>query len=577
MSLNMHHVKKRFVISFLGMNPEEITYVRPNTWAGEGINEIKTSYVSYAVHHLTQATRTFTICTPESADTFNKMAEQYAPDVRFASSLSPATIADFVMVMKEDHDVEDVFSIISNIITAYNADDIEWVFDITGGFRNIPFIVNTVLEYLSVIHDVRVYDVCYARKYGNSASILSLNLQRTYALWARATDVFVRYGQSDQLVELFARLPPESGGAQDYLNVIGSMVDALYTAQFDQLTKAANDLLAMLDKVRNQPLFLGAYEPLTKLLQHIRTTYAVFVVENDIHLQHHVIRWYIDHRMWAQAIIASHEYLISLSMHYFNDTNKKRKHWENVGMGSFTNSDNDALYVIWDTTQANSINRIRLEHRYRYDSEFSGKYHRTDVSNGIAGTQIRSQVNTIVTSLINESGVRAYRGSLSKSAYFDGWCKQQIEICRLIERYFADSDYTRTQDATVILQHMRMSDEAEWVTHMTNLHRLALVEYADADVALSPHTVLADVDYQPRVIVCFEMLMREVFKGREALLKDVPQGVILYPIGNEIRKARNGVSHMSGVADIHTINDLCERLITMAEAMQRDDIHHRHD
>lgn len=518
---------KRYIISFLGIKPKKTTYRCAVEWknvSGSAVQTqtIETPYVSYAVHGLSEATRSFVICTEEAAETFDAMQKNDTHRHIFVKGLmnvhmsSADSSADFVMVGKEDGNIDDIFGLIDKIVSNNNAPDVEWLFDITGTFRSIPFTVNVVLEYLSVLTNLRVYDICYAR-FGDTTQILSIYLQRTYTLWVRATDAFVRYGQADQLVALFEQLPPERGGAIDYIEVIQRMVDTLYTAQFIQLRESAKKLLTMVDNERNQPLFLGAYEPLTKLLQHIRNAYAVFVDDDDINLQRHVICWYINHRMWAQAIIASHEYMISLAMHYDNDKNKTRKHWDNVGMGSFTDDKNNMLYVIWEKTQDNIINRVKLHLRCK--------------NNG------------------------------------DGY-NQKIVICQMMERYFTDTNQAHVQDVTVLLQKMRNEKKSEWVNKMTDLHLKKLKEYANADVGFLSKGLTVAANGQ-QIESCFNLLIQEVFRNRDKSLRGIPKDITLYPIGNEIRKARNSVSHMQGVADIATIKSLCERLITVSESMQR--------
>lgn len=568
---------KRYVISFLGINPKETTYQCAVVWKnvrGSAVQTqtILTPYVSYAVHELSEATRSFVICTEEAAETFDAMQKNDTHGHTFVKGLMNAHMssADFVMVGKEDGNVDDIFGLIDKIVSQHNAPDVEWLFDITGGFRSIPFTVSAVLEYLSVLIDLRVYDICYAR-FGEMTEIVSVNIQRTYILWARATEAFVRYGHADQLIELFAQLPLEQGGATDYLKTIRNMVDALYTAKFADLSDAAGNLLSMLQAVRNKPFFLGEYEPFTKFLQYIIEEYQVFVMQNndaDAELQRlsHIINWYLNHRMWAQAIIAAHETLISVAKHYFGNKADNRNQWENVGIGCFTNTENTDLYVLWENTSDNPINKQKMTHIYIDNSKFNGGYNRGDITNGIQEVELHNRpIKDIVNKLMEQSKVRQYRPVDGRRQYFEQWCKEQKTMCTVIELFFTSENHRFINDITRLLQSMRSGNVMEWIEETTHRYLADLKSYAQSSTEMS-RTNLSVREYEPRLTALFTDLMHRLFESRERLLADVPVGVELYSIGNEIRKARNGVSHMNGVADIYTIQELCKQLLTIMDS-----------
>lgn len=573
---------KRYVISVLGISPKATSYHSPGSWKdvhGDNLQnqQIDTEYTPYAVHVLSKATRSFVICTEEAAKIFDEMQKNDKHGHTFVKGLMNAHMssADFVMVGKEDGNIADVFGLIDTIVSKNNAADVEWLFDITGGFRSISFTVIAVLEYLSVLIDLRVYDICYAQL-GTPTKIESVKIQRTYILWARATEAFVRYGHADQLIELFAQLPLEQGGATDYLNTISNMVDALYTAKFADLSDAAGNLLSMLQAVRNKPFFLGEYEPFTKFLQHIIKEYQVFVMQDndDAELKRlsHIINWYLNHRMWAQAIIAAHETLISVAKHYVGNETETCNKWENVGIGSFTNADNTDLYVLWVDPQDNPVHQQKMAHIYYIDnSPFNGGYNRGDIMNGIKDEQLRRSVSDIVSKLIKQSNVRNHypADDQSRYQYFERWCKEQKTMCRVIEQFFTSDNHQSINEIIRLLQSMRLGSQSKWEKKIAELYHPPLKSYAASSKDLSDLEI-SPKEYEPRLIALFTQSMRHLFVARQQILVNVPESVALYSIGNEIRKARNGVSHMNGVADIYTIQKLCERLLTVMDSFAQN-------
>jgi len=310
----------RYLISFLGDDSKYDVYEYSR--ADDTNNTCKMKYAPVAAMVLYAIEKAYVVCpTAVAKDSFNRMIAQLPNtiskdnifDAGFGTDINSTTVGMYKSLL---------YDLIESIVSDTQNRGVEWIFDISLGFRSLPFEAASIIAYLSIVQpDVRVVDTIYTQIIKQSVyQFQSLTRQTTYNAWTRATDMFIRYGQADLFSKQLKILKQEQSNLEPLIaeldkNFTG-VADALHTANTRLLGQCAANLQRNIGDIKQQSKDSG---PLFTLLDRVAGEYAVFIPENnsyqaEIVRQRQVIQWYLDKRNWALAIQLAAEHLILLKL-----------------------------------------------------------------------------------------------------------------------------------------------------------------------------------------------------------------------------------------------------------------------
>lgn len=230
---------------------------------------------------------------------------------------------------------------IFNTIVSEIQDGDRVLFDITHGFRSLPFLTFLALAYVrNVREDVEIERVVYGayeavERDNPCKPVFDLTPFIGLLDWIGAVSVFQQTGNAQPIANLVKgaqdrphklRLP---GNLPIHLKSMGSglenLSDALLTNRILETQTAAAELITQLDKTK-QEIDEWA-QPFGVLLDQIQSTYQPLALQKprdpmkrpqSLIGQYQQIRWYIQNHQYLQAITLAREWLISWSCYQLN-------------------------------------------------------------------------------------------------------------------------------------------------------------------------------------------------------------------------------------------------------------------
>ena len=545
-------MKTRYMISFLGMGyKNESRYFEnlnhPNAASFD------TKYELLAAKNFFNVSTIFVICaTQESRKTFQTMQneEQRNTAYRFAQYDETDEQANIIQCDMDNN--QSLFEVIEKIVSKHKS--VEWIFNITLGFRHIMFEAASVLSYLAVVQpDVRILRTIYAEVIDSTTVVKSnqdqrkefgytdLARQTSYAQWTRATDMFIRYGQADLLstrLEIFKQEQSHLASLIDNLdkNITG-VADALHTANTRRLGQCAADLQKNINDMKRQAMGSG---PLFTLLDRVAGEYAVFIPKNDsyqaeIVRQRQVIKWYITKRNWALAIQLAAEHLILL----------KQIADQNISISDPYRTRNLAGKVWYGWIFTNDQRKfIDIEKIYEKHVDTIKKKH----------------IDT-ATKAYQQAHMQPFRIWEDKTFKYEYW--QDFQAGKLGR---AQCDAVRELLNAVgdenALKQLGYDKITESIKAVYNQHKSELKKVKELDVDDCRDIMIALADgTNPDVN---KDLLTELRKDNQ-LVQDCKVIKGATPIGANIRTARNGMAHIDGGTSPDDIQKMCEQVCKMSE------------
>ncbi|MFQ3672319.1 MAG: TIGR02221 family CRISPR-associated protein, partial [Aggregatilineales bacterium] len=140
---------------------------------------------------------------------------------------------------------------IFNAISLSIPDNAELIIDVTNGLRSIPILMLSALRYLQRIKNVTIREIyyCAADVVGRNVStkpVYSVSMFNNLLDWANAVEVFLRTGNSIQLVETIRLIGKDELG-EEWNRITGHLQDlseALDLLRIEQVMR----LSALLDR-----------------------------------------------------------------------------------------------------------------------------------------------------------------------------------------------------------------------------------------------------------------------------------------------------------------------------------------
>ncbi len=238
-------------------------------------------------------------------ENFEELAEDHV------ATLEPVDIPDGA-------DEDELWTVFQTVIDAVDEGE-EVVFDITHGFRSLPFLSFLAAAYLRVVKKVKLKAVFYgnfeARDVSvqpNRAPVIDLTPFVSLLDWMIAADRFVRFGDGrDLAVQLRATQPAYQADSQEFQQWRQSGIGQA-TATLESLALAMrfirpDEAMAASDRLRTQitdavsgiQTFARPFQPLS---QQIIAGYAPLALEREriisdpakaLAVEREMVRWYL--------------------------------------------------------------------------------------------------------------------------------------------------------------------------------------------------------------------------------------------------------------------------------------------
>ena len=296
------------------------------------------------------------------------------------------------------------------------------LFDITHGFRSLPFLAFLALAYVRKVRkNVEIERVVYGayeavERDNPYKPVFDLTPFIGLLDWIGAVSVFQQTGIAQPIANLVAdaqNLPYKLGLSgnlptqlKNMASRLSNLSDALLTNRVLETQTAAAKLVTQLDNAKQE--VANWAQPFDVLLDQMQTTYQPLALQNPQNPtnrrqtligQYQQIRWYIRNQQYLQAITLAREWLISWGCYQLNrDWIRERRTVEEMmgecGRAKREKRDLPNLPIINIKHGAKSIELFNDLHGLRNDLAHCGMR-----SNPIPANRAITQVKNIVERL----------------------------------------------------------------------------------------------------------------------------------------------------------------------------------
>jgi len=315
------------LLTFLGLGKyHETRYV----WRGQTFDA---RFAPLASVHFLQPQRLIVFLTDEArAQIFPLFQQALPPDLPVESHAIP--------LGKTDAELWEIFTTITDSVQ--EGDEI--AFDITHGLRSFPYIALLVAAYLRTAMQVQVRAVVYGAfdvrdqsTTPHRAPLFDLSPMLNLLEWASAADRFNRTGDARYLASLLGqaqkRLAQHLHNDHDAIaqqvaplghlrSELTSLSQALAVVRPEEVAAGAARLPRRIEQAQAGLAVAASARPFQRLLNTIAQSYQPLALETTPHTspqerlnaQRALVRWYLEHEHWVQAITLARELLVNWVM-----------------------------------------------------------------------------------------------------------------------------------------------------------------------------------------------------------------------------------------------------------------------
>jgi CRISPR-associated DxTHG motif protein len=300
------------ILTFLGIAPakDNLAYIMPDGQT----HEAPFFGVALAQHYPGVSMRVFV--TKKARETnfalFQQLTSQYGIE------LEPVDIADG----QNEAELWKVFEAVIEQV----CEGEEIIFDITHGFRSLPFLAFLAAAYLRTVKQVNLRAVFYGNFEAsdrsvqpNRAPVIDLTPFVTLLDWMTGADQFIQTGDARRLATLLNPAKLERGHAAAAANSLSSVSLAAFLCQPFTLRNEARTLSQKFSAA--EPMLANTTQPFRLIQQRIMDSFDKFGSgsENDqfatLQAQLEMVCWYYQNNQLVQAITLAREWLISAVTH----------------------------------------------------------------------------------------------------------------------------------------------------------------------------------------------------------------------------------------------------------------------
>lgn len=242
------------------------------------------------------------------------------------------------VLIPSGHDEAEMWQIFEAVIEAVDEGE-EVIFDITHGFRSLPFLSFLAAAYLRVVKNIQLRAVLYgnfeARDQNvtpHRAPVIDLTPFVSLLDWMIAADRFTRFGDAQDLANLLHQSKPQrppwpaqqdqaEANAAKRLREAAKSLDKISAAlrmirPIETLSAAGSLQLTLVDAAQDMQLFARPFMPLVRDVLRAYAPLALAqaerasIVEKLSH-ERELVNWYLERRQYAQAVATGREWLIT--------------------------------------------------------------------------------------------------------------------------------------------------------------------------------------------------------------------------------------------------------------------------
>lgn len=227
---------------------------------------------------------------------------------------------------------DELWTIFDRVVESVH-DEEEVLFDITHGFRSLPFVVFLAVAYLRAVKHVRVRGVVYgafeARDHDDRAPVFDLSPFVSLLDWLAAVDLFRRSGSANELSRLLkevqaqawrgpaAESSPATPPRPTMLRGIGDRVKELSLSLLLirplAVMERARDLTdRFTDAALNEAArWAKPFALIAPALRQELTQFAAPPQVTDLAVQRRMVDWYVERGLAVQALTLMREVLVT--------------------------------------------------------------------------------------------------------------------------------------------------------------------------------------------------------------------------------------------------------------------------
>lgn len=254
---------------------------------------------------------------------FTKLVEDYAHSVHAVD----------IPIGRDEAEFWQIFETVIDLVDARQ----QVIFDITHGFRSLPFLSFLAAAYLRTVKEVNLHAVLYGNFEARDQSVTPhrapvIDLTPFVSLldWMVAADRFTRFGDARDLAgRLRAARPQAQSPAAPTdaeraaamrlsraANALEQVSQALRLIRPLEALTAAAALPGALEAVRDAAAYARPFMPLTRQVADAYAPLALPaadrapIVDQLLH-ERRLVHWYLDHGQYAQALAAAREWIVT--------------------------------------------------------------------------------------------------------------------------------------------------------------------------------------------------------------------------------------------------------------------------
>jgi CRISPR-associated DxTHG motif protein len=289
----------RKIITFLGTRPQETVY----EWQGK----------PYTGRVFAEALRQFVNFDKMLVLTTDEAAEKTWPVL---AGLDDPRIE--MVPIPDGKDTDGMWGIFQVVIDKVEEGE-NVIFDITHGYRSLPFLAFLFAAYLKTAKKVNIEAIYYgalemAAQNNHKAPVIDLSQFVTMLDWITATDQFVQTGNAQQLAGLLNPAGLNKGVLFDASNTLQTISQAAFLCQPFTLMKTVEELEPHLHLAENELVEMA--RPYSVLRSRISNAFGQFQADfsKDVHsalvAEFRMVNWYYQNKQLIQAMSLAREWLI---------------------------------------------------------------------------------------------------------------------------------------------------------------------------------------------------------------------------------------------------------------------------
>lgn len=262
-------------------------------------------------------------------DQFKELVEDYVADVE------PVDISDG----QNETELWQIFqAVVDNV-----GENEKVIFDVTHGFRSLPFLSFLAAAYLRVVKDIDLEAVLYGNFEArdktvepNRAPVIDMTDFVSLLDWMVAADRFVRFGDAHDLADQLRSAKPDFKAQQASVDVRDEAM------RLGQAARALDDVSLSLRLIRPAEAMVASAQlqtrltdatasaqqyalPFIPLSQQVTDAYAPLALSQDeqkrdpaaaLAHERRMVQWYLKRSQFVQALAVAREWIVSWAMIY---------------------------------------------------------------------------------------------------------------------------------------------------------------------------------------------------------------------------------------------------------------------